>query len=230
MCFFTFCNNVVRFEDWMLKSKYDLNLLSFPYKPIWLPDMMVTIVALRNYGRLFDGKYADTVEAWLDNAKTKWIHKGTGMLAGQLPGQSRRVKGIVMRGSHVGLVTSYMTLVDEEFAHDQHLKMKRSWIKEATIMGKDVIGVKEYLRKSPKLSLKAGDAGMVIEEVSASGTAFAIGAATYFGDWKLRHAFLRTAELAGGTKKEKGKRHYSIADMFLVGEATVLAMRTNVKR
>lgn len=44
------------------------------------------------------------------------------------------------------------------------------------------------------------------------------------------YAFLRTAELAGGTIKEKGKRHYTIADMFLVGEATALAMRTNVKR
>jgi hypothetical protein len=36
----------------MLESKYDLNLLSFPYKPIWLPDMLVTLVALRNYGKL----------------------------------------------------------------------------------------------------------------------------------------------------------------------------------
>jgi hypothetical protein len=41
---------------------------------------------------------------------------------------------------------------------------------------------------------------------------------------------LRTAEIAGGTKKQKGMRHYNIAELFLVGEATVLAMRTNVKR
>lgn len=214
----------------MLHSKYDLNLLSFPWKPIWIPDMMVTIVALHNYGRLFDGKYADTVDAWLHNAKTKWIHRGTGMLAGQLPGQSRQVKGIVMRGSHVGLVTSYLALVDEDFARDQHEKMKKSWLKEASLFGKTAIGVKEYIRKSPEFSMKAGDAGLVVKGISAGGTAFAIGSATYFGDWKLRHAFLRIAELAGGTIKEKGKRHYTIADMFLVGEATALAMRTNVKR
>lgn len=214
----------------MLKSKYDLNLLSFPGKPIWLPDMMVTIVALRNYGRLFGGKYDDTVEAWLHNAKTKWIHKWTGSLAGQLPGQSRRVKGIVMRGSHVGLVTSYMTLVDEAFALDQHLKMKKHWLKDATLFGNTAVGIKEYLKASPEFSMKAGDAGIIVKGISAAGTAFAIGSATYFGDWKLRYEFLRTAELAGGTKKEKGKRHYTISDMFLVGEATALAMRTNVKR
>jgi hypothetical protein len=41
---------------------------------------------------------------------------------------------------------------------------------------------------------------------------------------------LRTAEVVGGTKKEKDMRHYRIAEMFMVGEATVLAMRTNIKR
>lgn len=41
---------------------------------------------------------------------------------------------------------------------------------------------------------------------------------------------LLTKMLAGGTIKEKGKRHYTIADMFLVGEATALAMRSHVKR
>ena len=56
------------------------------------------------------------------------------------------------------------------------------------------------------------------------------GAATYFGDWEFRYQILRTAEMVGGTKKEKGMRHYKISNMFLVGEATVLAMRTNIKR
>lgn len=66
--------------------------------------------------------------------------------------------------------------------------------------------------------------------ISAGGTAFALGVATFFGDWEFRYNMLRTAEIAGGTKKEKGMRHYKISKMFLVGEATALAMRTNVKR
>lgn len=56
------------------------------------------------------------------------------------------------------------------------------------------------------------------------------GSATYFGDWKTRYEFLRTAEIAGNTKKEKEMRHYQMSELFLVGEATALAMRTNVKR
>ena len=214
----------------MLESKYDLNLLSFPHKPIWLPDMLVTIVALRNYGRLFGGKYDDTINRWLANAKTMWIHKETGLLAGQLPGQSRRVRGMVMRGSHTALNCSYLSLVDEDFARDQYQKMCKHMRKDDTFVGKKICGVKEYLRKSPDFKMMPGDAGLVVKGISAGGTAFAFGAATYFGDWEFRYRMLCTAEIAGGTKKKKGMRHYKIADMFLVGEATALAMRTNIRR
>lgn len=214
----------------MIESKYDLNLLSFPYKPIWLPDMLVTIVALRNYGKLYDGKYDDTLTRWIANAKSKWIHKESGLLAGQLPGQSRRVKGMVMRGSHSALNCSYLTMVDENFAHEQYKQMCKVMRKDVSLMGKKICGVKEFLRKSPDFKMMPGDAGLVFKGISAGGTAFAIGAATYFGDSEFRYQMLRTAELAGGTKKEKGMRHYKIANLFLVGEATALAMRTNIKR
>ncbi len=214
----------------MLESKYDLNLLSFPHKPIWLPDMLVTIVALRNYGRMYDGKYDDTIDKWLANAKTKWIHKRTGLLAGQLPGQSPRIRNIVIRGSHTALACSYLTLVDEDFAREQYQLMCKHLRKEATLMGKKIYGVKEYLNKEPEFKMMPGDAGLVIKGISAGGTAFAFGAATYFGDWKFRYQMLRTAEIAGGTIKANRKRHYRLSEMFLVGEATSLAMRTNVKR
>lgn len=214
----------------MKASPYDLNLLSFPRKPIWLPDMLVTIVALKNYARLYDGEYADMVEAWLNNAKTKWIHKKTGLLAGMLPGASYRQKGIVMRGSCTALNCSYLSMVDEDFAREQHKLMVQKMTNTVTVMGKTVTGVKEYLTKDPKFEMKAGDAGLVIMGLSAGGTAFGLGSATYFGDWKTRHEFLRTAEIAGNTKKEKDMRHYQMSELFLVGEATALAMRTNVKR
>ena len=214
----------------MIESPYNLNLLSFPYKPIWLPDMMVTIVALRNYGRLYDGKYDDTLNKWLDNAKRKWIHKESGLLAGQLPGQSRRVKGMVIRGSHSALTCSYLTMADEDFALEQYKQMCNTLRKKVSFMGRSICGVKEYLRIEPKFKMTPGDAGLVVKGISAGGTAFALGAATYFGDWEFRYQILRTAEMVGGTKKEKGMRHYKISNMFLVGEATVLAMRTNIKR
>ena len=224
-----FCKLCETLNRRMFESKYDLNLLSFPGKPIWLPDMLVTLVALRNYSRLFDGRYDDTINKWLTSAKTKWIHKSTGLLAGQLPGQGR-LRNMVIRGSHTALICSYLSLVDEDFAHAQYKQMCKVLRKEATFMGKTVCGVKEYLRKDPGFKMTPGDAGFVAKGISAGGTAFALGAATFFGDWEFRYQMLRTAEIAGGTKKEKGMRHYKISDTFLVGEATALAMRTNVKR
>lgn len=48
--------------------------------------------------------------------------------------------------------------------------------------------------------------------------------------WRLRYQMLRTAEMAGGTVMEDRQRHYKISTIFMVGEATALAMRTNIKR
>ncbi len=214
----------------MKAEKYDLNLLSFPRKPIWLPDNLVSLVALRNYGQLFGGKYQDVVEAWLHNAKTKWIHKKTGLLAGMLPGASFRQNSFVVRGSCTALNCSYLTMVDEKFAREQHELMVKYMTKTEKFLGKTLFGVKEYLTKSPNFEMKAGDAGLIVKGLSAGGTAFALGSATYLEDWKTRYEFLRTAELVSGTVKEKGMRHYKMSEMFLVGKATALAMRTSVKR
>lgn len=221
------CDTLVRR---MHESKYDLNLLSFPHKQIWLPDMLVTLVALKNYSRFFGDKYADTIAAWVQNARTKWTHKTTGLLAGMLPGESRYQKGMRIRGSHTALICSYLTMVDEQLAREQYDKMCKVMRKEVTFMGKKVYGVQEDLKKSPAFKPAPGDAGLIIKGLSAGGTAFAMGAATYFEDWEFRYQMLRTAEIAGGTKKQKGMRHYNIAELFLVGEATALAMRTNVRR
>ena len=49
-------------------------------------------------------------------------------------------------------------------------------------------------------------------------------------DWEFRSKLLRTAEMAGGTNKSKGKRCYRLGEIFITGEATALAMRTNIKR
>lgn len=214
----------------MLNSKYDLNLLSFPHMQIWLPDMLVTLVALKNYGLFYNGKYGDTVNKWLENAKTKWIHEKTGLLAGMLPGESYSVKRPVVLGSHSALNCSYLTMVDEDFAREQYQRMVEVHRMEAKALGKTVCGIAEYLNKKPDFEMVPGDAGLVVKGISAGGTAFALGAATYFGDWEFRSQMLRTADIAGGTIKEKHKRHYRLAEMFLVGEATALAMRTNVKR
>lgn len=219
----------------MHQSPFDLNLLSFPRKCIWLPDMFVTIVALHNYSRLYTGSTpandaAEAVQAWLQNAKTKWTHKGTGLLAGMLPGENKRVRGMIMRGSCIGLNCSYLSMVDPDFARLQLDQMKRHFLHEATLFGVTVKGIKEYQRKLPEFGMSGGDAGLIIKGISAGGTAFGLGVCTLLEDWDLRYEFLRTAEIGGCTVKEDRTRHYRLGEFALVGEATALAMRTNIRR
>ena len=73
------------------------------------------------------------------------------------------------------------------------------------------------------------DAGPIILNLSPSGTAFAIGSATFFGDKIFRNSILMTAEIFGHTVKWGDKRHYLLGNIALVGEAITLAMRTNFR-
>lgn len=74
------------------------------------------------------------------------------------------------------------------------------------------------------------DAGPIILELSPSGTAFFAGSSTYFNDTKVRTGILKTAEIAGHTIKMGDERHYLLANVALVGEAIMLAMRTNIRK
>ena len=56
-----------------------------------------------------------------------------------------------------------------------------------------------------------------------------MGSVTYFEDWALRKKLLKTGEMAGTTWHSRGKSHYLLADVALVGEAIMLAMRTSVE-
>lgn len=68
-----------------------------------------------------------------------------------------------------------------------------------------------------------------VPELSSSGTAFMTGAATYFHDRSIRKDILRTAEIAGHSVRHDGKQHYLLANVALVGESIMLAMRTHFK-
>ncbi len=206
-----------------LKSR-DLNLLSFPQKPVFLPDMLVTIVALHNYSLLYGGMYADTVSRWLAKAKNEWLDKRTGLLVSMLPGASQYRGGRSIKGSHSALSCYYLSLVDEDFAREQYERLKKTF-RQKTF----VDGIKEYQSWSPKLKLDV-NAGPIIFGFSPSGTVFSIGAATYFGDWEFRAGMLETGRIAGVSVTGFHKRHYLLGDIVVVGEAATLAMRTNLRR
>ena len=199
----------------------DLNLKTFPRTPIFIPDMIVTIVALNNYAQLYDGKYADIVQRWLDKAKTEWIDQRTGLLAAMIYNNSQSRGKFSVCGSYAGLTCYYLSLVDEKFAYQQYQSMKQHFASEGFITG-----IKEYKGRSNWLDFHI-DAGPLLFGFSPSGTAFAIGCATYYDDWQFRNGLLRTAELAATTIYGHKQHHYLLGGYVPVGEAITLAMKTH---
>lgn len=200
-----------------------LNLPTYPEELIYLPDMLVAIVALHNYSCQYNKKeYAETVNMWLERAKSEWLDKETGLLVSYLVEYEGYVEhGPMIQGSYSALNCYYLSLIDPEFAKEQYICLKKYFKQDYPVNG-----IKEYYKKSCLFGFNI-DAGPIILNLSPSGTAFAIGAATSLDDMKFRNQLLRTAEIAGSTVTWFGKSHYLLGHIALVGEAITLAMRTS---
>lgn len=206
----------------MVKS-VDYNIPTFANGIIFIPDMIPALIALNNYSKLYDDRYVDTVEHWKRCIRKNWVHRSTGLILSK----SGRGKSCNPRGSYAGLICSYLSLLDENMAREQYEALKKHLVITRNVLGKKMTGVREYLDTLPEFSFNP-DAGPIFQGLSASGTAFVIGAATRLGDWELRRSFLSAAEIAGNTQYGDGERHYRLAELALVGEAVTLAMRTNI--
>lgn len=201
----------------------DLNLRSFPNAPIFLPDMLYTIAALHNYEQLYsNGKYQDTLGRWMEKAQTIWINKETGLLASTLTQKLRKPRSMV-RGSYTALSCSLLaSCANETFVSNQYGLFKKHFVKKSP-----VFGIREYLDKSPTLSFDV-DAGPILFGLSPSGSTFALGAATWLGDWEMRSRLLQTASIVGETIVNEAQNtcHYRLGEMAICGEAVALGMRT----
>lgn len=199
-----------------------MNLETYPNEPIYIPDMLVAIVALNQYAKQHNRKYATTVTSWIKKAKKEWCDEETGLLVSFLDEKGKQIPNAPIKGSYSSLNCSYLTMIDREFAREQYQLLKSSFWKNGLLMG-----MKEYADTSPIFSLDI-DAGPIIMGLSPSGTAFATGAVTYFQDMDLRNDILKTAEIVGQTIKNGTGRHYALANIAIVGEAIMLAMRTHI--
>ena len=206
--------------NWRMKNSPTLNLQTYPGESVYLPDMLVTIVALSNFTHLCDNRYQETLNVWIERAKTEWIDKETGLLKSYVDYNGRDLSKEV-NGSYSALNCYYLTFVDEVFAKEQYDRLKTFFMQRCPT------GIKQFYNRSCWLGMDI-DAGPIILNLSASGTAFAIGSATYFNDTEFRKSLLKTAEIAGSTIRGWNKNHYLLANMALVGEAVALAMRTSV--
>ncbi len=201
-----------------------LNLPTYPGESIYIPDMLVAIVALDKYSDMNKGKYRSTVSKWINKAQKEWLDNDTGLLASFVDENGKQYEGAPVKGSYSALNCYYLTFIDEAFAKQQHEKLKKLFWKDGF-----VTGLKEYWDRSCPIGLDM-DAGPIILELSPSGTAFFAGSSTFFNDYIVRKSILKTAEIAGHTIKMGNKRHYLLANVALVGEAIMLAMRTNFKQ
>lgn len=206
----------------ILKSK-GLNLPTYPDESIYVPDMLVAIVALNQYADMHKGKYRSTVKKWIKRAQKDWIDNGTGLLVSFLDENGNLYKDAPIKGSYSALNCYYLTFIDETFAHQQYKKLKSLFWKDGFISG-----LKEYWDRFCPIGIDI-DAGPILFELSPSGTAFFAGSSAFFHDAEIRNEILTTAEIAGHTIKIGNKRHYLLANVALVGEAIMLAMRTNFK-
>ena len=197
-----------------------LNIPTYPEEAIYVPDMLVAIVALAEYARQHNGTYASTVEKWKKIMLEQFVDPKTRLIRSFIWPEMPEVP-LPVKGSYSALSCYYLTLIDPDMAKDQYEHLKRHFLKERPIMG-----IKEYADWSPFLAFEI-DAGLIICGLSPTGTAFAAGSATFFQDTTLRRSILKTAEQAGTTLTFAHESHYLLGDFFLVGEAIMLAMRTN---
>lgn len=204
----------------ILDSKI-MNLPTYPNEPIYIPDMLVAIVALNQYADLYDNKYYSTVKCWINKAKNEWCDHKTGLLVSFLDENGHQFKNAYIKGSYSSLNCYYLTLIDSAFAEEQYNKLKLYFWQS-----KPIGGLKEYYNKFCLLGFDI-DAGPIIFQLSPSGTAFTMGSASYFNDTIVKQNILTTAEIAGTTIVFNKKRHYLLANIALVGESIMLAMRTN---
>lgn len=199
-----------------------MNLPTYPGESIYIPDMLVAIVALHNYASQYSGEYSSTVKLWIERAKKEWIDKETGLLASFLVqnGNSAEIEPPV-KGSYSALNCYYLSLIDTEFAKEQYECLKKNFKQTFPF-----VGLKEYHNRTCWFGMDI-DAGPIIFNLSPSGTGFVIGAATSLEDMEFRNQLLKTAEIGGSTVTWFGKSHYLLANVALVGEAIILAMRTS---
>ena len=205
-----------------IRQSKSLNLPTYPGEYIYIPDMLVAIVALANYSSQYNGNYSSTVNLWMERAKKEWIDNETGLVASFLEEDKDSIQIVLpVKGSYSALNCYYLSLVDPEFAKEQYDCLMKNYKQ-----GFPFAGIKEYHDRTCLFGMDI-DAGPIIFNLSPSGTAFTIGCATSLDDMEFRNQLLKTAEIAGSTVTWFGRSHYLLSNIALVGEAIVLAMRTS---
>ena len=68
-----------------IRQSPNMNLQTYPGEMIYVPDMLVAIVALANYSKQNKGEYWPTVHSWLQLMQNDWIDRESGQIASFIP-------------------------------------------------------------------------------------------------------------------------------------------------
>ena len=90
-----------------LEASKGFNLPTYPGEAIYVPDMLVAIVALDMYADMNNGKYKPTVEKWIEKAQTDWIDNETGLLVSFLNNDGCQIEDSPVKGSYSALNCYY---------------------------------------------------------------------------------------------------------------------------
>lgn len=120
--------------NWRMKESPTLNLQTYPNEAVYVPDMLVTLVALSNFTWQCDDRYLSTVNEWLNKAKKKWTDKETGILKSFLDYNGTELSEPI-KGSYTALICYYLTFVDKDFAHEQYELLKKHFMQRSPFAG-----------------------------------------------------------------------------------------------
>ena len=185
----------------------------------WITDNFPAVSALSRYDRIFSRDTSAARIKFLNNLKTYYLDKDTGMIctyinpAGHLQLQGPR--GIsTMYGLH------FLKDFDERFAANQYALAKENLMQ--TVLG--MSAVREFLRGSE--ARPDVDSGPLIFGAGPSASGFAIAAAAINGDAATARQLLNSATLIGMPVLRNGELQYSV--MPTVGQAVVLFGKTEL--
>lgn len=128
-----------------------LNLPTYPDEPIYVPDMLVAVVALSYYAKFNHGSCQDTVNRWIEKAKTDWLDAKTGLLVSFLDNTgAQQIDGMPVKGSYSALNCYYLSLIDRSFAKEQYERLKQYFYQSSPISG-----LKEYHERNCPIGMDA---------------------------------------------------------------------------
>jgi hypothetical protein len=180
----------------------------------WTFDNANALAALRMADALDGTDHRPLCRAWLESAKARLVHKGTGILASEYTLAGSTLDG--PEGSSIWMVSHALQLVDEAFARDQYDRARREL--RRPICGFDVS------REWPVSARGQADidSGLVIPVIDASpgASGLALMGAAAFGDAEFLSGLLASLEMAAFPSRSGGRLRYHASNQ--VGDSALL--------